>query len=394
MEKQKKSIANDEIISTADMATAKEQYAQFLSKGYAPVKWLLKYLCGSGAIRIFDYGKTFPQFYSAFTKRLDTLGIFVSILMQSGLQFCIDIAMDSDEKTKETVIQIKERLRGFNEFMTQNILPLSNDTNNDARKCWLKMEATCMLTRELELKGKKVTSMDAPDFRLTFYEFQTRNTKLPSVDTMAKDLMDLDMRLKRRGLKGGQYYQHQLHKIYNDPTNSQSSSQLHGYGYPIRGDLPLKLFHPNYTEPFPQASQGRPKKDKRGRDRRDYYDRRSGRDRDRDRDRDRKGGRNRDSGRSRSRTRHDRGSRRVPDFEEGYESNWQKKKSEYRYDFKDGFYFGTPKLEKKVCGYFKDPLKKCTFGSKRCRWHHMCIVCLVIGQHSGANCPHRQQMKV
>ena len=69
-------------MSTADMTTAKEQFAQFLIKGYALVKWLLKYLCGTAV-------KTFPQFYAAFTKRLDTLGIFASTLVEAGLQFCI-----------------------------------------------------------------------------------------------------------------------------------------------------------------------------------------------------------------------------------------------------------------------------------------------------------------
>ena len=55
-----------------------------------------------------------------------------------------------------------------------------------------------MLTRELEIKGKRITSMNAPDFKSTFYEFHKRNIKLPSVDTMAKDLYDLDRRLRRR----------------------------------------------------------------------------------------------------------------------------------------------------------------------------------------------------
>ena len=191
------------------MTTSKEQFAQFLVKGYAPVKWLLKYLCGTAAIRIFDYGKTFPQFYAAFTKRLDTLGIFVSILVQAGLQFCINLALEQNDKIKIMALNIKEKLRGFNEFMAQNILPLANDTTNNPRNCWLKMEATCMLARELEIKGKEIKSMDDPEFKLTFYEFQTRNMKLPSVDTMAKDLYDLDRRLRRKGPKGGQYYQHQ-----------------------------------------------------------------------------------------------------------------------------------------------------------------------------------------
>ena len=75
-------MVNDEIISTADLSTAKEQFAHSLLKRCAPVKWLLKYLCGTAARRMFVYGKTLSQFYAAFTKRLDALGIFASVLKQ------------------------------------------------------------------------------------------------------------------------------------------------------------------------------------------------------------------------------------------------------------------------------------------------------------------------
>ena len=71
------------------------------------------------------------------------------------------------------------------------------------------MEATCRLTRELEIKGKRVTPMDVPEFKSSFQEFQTRNVKLPSVDTMAKSRYDVNRRLRRRESKGGRYYQHQ-----------------------------------------------------------------------------------------------------------------------------------------------------------------------------------------
>ena len=111
--------------------------------------------------------------------------------------------MVENREIKAMALSIKGRLRGFNEFMTQNILPFANDATNDPRKCQLKLEATFLLTRELEIKEKNVTSMDAPQFNLTFHEFQTRNMKLPPVDAMAKDLYDLDRRLGRRGPKGG-----------------------------------------------------------------------------------------------------------------------------------------------------------------------------------------------
>ena len=374
------------------MTTAKEQFAQFLVKGYAPVKWLLKYLCATAAIRIFDYGKTFPQFYAAFTKRLDTLGIFVSVLVQSGLQFCINIAMDNKEENKSTALCIKERLRGFNEFMAQNILPLVNNTTNDPRKCWLKMEATCMLTRELEMKGKRISSMDDPEFKLTFYEFQTRNMKLPSVDTMAKDLYDLDRRLRRRGPKGGEYYQHQQPQGSPNtyPRRDQNTYTQNGRRWDQhqnnRGD-PRKL-HRNNEQQQRYPWRGYQNNPGRGRDRRGRREERYG-----NRDRGRRRGRDRSELRSRSRSRDrniETGKERIPDFEEGYDSQWQKKKGSYEY--KNGNLYGNARLESKICGYFKDAVKTCTFGYRRCKWHHMCAYCYVIGQHNANKCPNRRAM--
>ena len=189
------------------MSTATEQFAQFLMKGYAPVKWLLKYLCAVSALRIFDWGKTFPQFYSAFTKRLDTVSIFTSTVIQKGYEFCIELAMKQDPKSMAISQEIKKRLHGFNEFMRQNILPLTNNPVNKPRDIWLKVEAVCNLIRELEVKGKKVGSLEDPEFQLKWYQYEHKNSKLPSVDTMASDLADLDKRLNRRG-RGG-YYNHQ-----------------------------------------------------------------------------------------------------------------------------------------------------------------------------------------
>ena len=375
------------------MTTAKEQFAHFLVKGYAPVKWLLKYLCGTAAIRIFDYGKTFPQFYAAFTKRLDTLGIFVSVLIQAGLQFCINIAMEEKEAIKILALNIKERLRGFNEFMAQNILPLANDAANDPRKCWLKMEATCMLTRELEIKGKTVNSMDAPEFKLTFYEFQTRNMKLPSVDTMAKDLYDLDRRLRRRGSRGGRYYEHQQPRpspyaqprgeyISNIQIGKKWDQQIYNRRDPRR---PYRGHDQQHRYPW-RGYQNRPR---RGRERRDREEDRPG---NRDRGREERG-RDRMVNRSRSRSRERNIAtrrERIPDFDEGYDSQWQKKKGSYEY--RNGNFYGSAKLESQICGYFKDTQKTCTFGSKRCKWHHMCAMCYVIGQHNANKCPNRRTM--
>ena len=59
--------------------------------------------------------------------------------------------MVENRAVKAMALDTKERLREFNEFMAQNILPLANDATNDPRNRWLKMEATCMLTRELEM---------------------------------------------------------------------------------------------------------------------------------------------------------------------------------------------------------------------------------------------------
>ena len=349
-------------------------------------------MCVIAAIRIFDYGKTFPQFYAAFTKRLDTLGIFVSTLVQAGLQFCINIAMEDGDSTKSMALNIKERLRSFNEFIDQNILPLANDTTKDPRKCWLKLEATCMLTRELEIKGKKITSMDDPEFKLTFYEFQTRNMKLPSVDAMAKDLYDLDRRLRRRVPKRGQHYQHQQPQLppYKNPRRDNNIYPHNGRRweqYPNNRNGPRRSYR-NYQQNR-HPWRGNLSIAGRGRDKRERGEERAG-----NRKRERKvKGRDRLENRSRSRSRErniETGKDRMPDFIEGYDNQWQRKKGSY--ECRNGYFYGNAKLESQICGYFKDAAKTCTFGSKRCKWHHMCTFCYIIGQHNANKCPNRRAM--
>ena len=395
MERQKKSIANDEIISTADMNTAKEQFATFLTKGHAPCKYLLKYLCGTGMIRVFDYGRTFAQFYAEFTKRLDTLPIFISTLMQAGLQFCINLALSNSEEGKQMSISIKTRLGGFNEFMVHNVLPLTNDPTNNARKCWFKLEAILNLMKDLKTRGKNIESMDDPHFKLAFYEFQQRNLKLPSVDAMAKDLLDLDKRLNKKGGKGGSYYQHQWHPTYypepnykpHYPNHYQFAQRPSGY-QPYHKREPLK--HNKYGHPHPHR-----RKERRGRDRRDRdkYDRDRIEDRGRSPDtRERNRNRTRSRSRSRERRPRDHPNKVKPDFIEGYNSMWDRKKAQYI--LKNGLYWGEPKLEGMICNFFKDPKRSCTYGYKRCKWHHMCNVCFVIGSHNGSECPERGKMRV
>ena len=33
--------------------------------------------------------------------------------------------------------------------------------------------------------------------------------------------------------------------------------------------------------------------------------------------------------------------------------------------------------------------KPCTFGNKKCKWHHMCKYCGMIAEHKPANCPNK-----
>ena len=369
---------NNRIISTIDMTTAKKQFVHFLVKGYAPVKWLLKYLCGTAAIRIFDYGKTFPQFYSAFTKRLDTMPIFVSELGQAALQFCINMSMEDNSAIKALTLDIKQRVKGFNQFMAQNILPLANNTRNNPRNCWLKMETTCMLTRELEIKGKNVTSMDAPEFKLTFYQFQTTNMmmKLPSVHVMAKDLMDLDRRLRRRGPKGGQYPETD-YNIYTQSANKYHPRTYEAIEYTNRPPHVQTNYDLKFQYPW-RRSQNNQKpaattKEKKATNTSTI--RSTSRSRSRSRSRDRKDTKK---------------EKRIPDFVEGYESKWQQKRGLYEY--RNGYYFGNAQLESQICTYFKDTRKTCIFGTKRCKWHHMCEFCYIIGQHNADKCPTTTQM--
>ena len=391
---------NNNIISTIDMTTAKKQFVYFLVKGYAPVKWLLKYLCATSAIRIIDYGKSFPQFYAAFTKRLDTLDIFVSALRQAALQFCINIAMEDSSAIKALAMDIKQRIKGFNQFMTQNILALANNATNNARNCWLKMEATCMLTRELEIKGKKVTSMDAPQFKLIFHQFQTTNTmmKLRSVHTMAKDLIDLDRRLRRRVAKSGQYPEKDYYNMY-----TQNANKWHAQTYDAI-DTNRPHVHTYYNQKFQYPGRTRERKERKQQNN-DKPSNKENTTRKTDtinittnntsripiRNRSTNTSTTRSRSRSRSRDINDiRKEKTIPDFVEGYDSQWQQKRALYEY--RNGYYFGNAKLESQICRYFKDTGKTCTFGTKRCKWHHMCTFCYIIGQHNADKCPSTAQI--
>ena len=82
--------------------------------------------------------------------------------------------------------------------MRQHTLPLTNNINNRPRDIWLKTEAVCNLVRELKLKGKEIGSLEESEFQLKWHQYEHKNAKLPSVGTMAEDLMDLDDRLSRR----------------------------------------------------------------------------------------------------------------------------------------------------------------------------------------------------
>ena len=99
MNEQKKRIQYEDVLSTADAATATEQMSIFLVRGYGTTKWLLKSLVAKGMIRLFDYAKTWAQFYAAFTKRSDTLGIFISKLTEYGYDLCITLALDNDTQS-------------------------------------------------------------------------------------------------------------------------------------------------------------------------------------------------------------------------------------------------------------------------------------------------------
>ena len=386
----KKKINNDELISVADFETAKRQWLSLLRKGYGSTKWILKYFVGCGALRMFDYGRTFAQFYAEFTKRLDTLGIYISTIMQEGYQFVLSLQTVDDPRAVVVSREVVLWLKSFNEFMTQNILPLANKADNEPRKVWYKMEAVCMITRDLKLKGVKVKSMESPEFKLKFYEFETRHTKLPSVDTMAQDLLDLDGRLNKKGgrYRGGYYGHEQQQYQRHLEDNLYQDNGYSGWGNPTRREMFSRNDNPTYND---QYRGRRPTYPYRGKRRRGRGGGRRGRGRDYDRDYDRDRRRRRSRSRSRSRDRKERDKVR-PDFPDETESNWEKKKGQYVK--KDGQYYGNAKLEADVCGYFKDTMKRCTYGSKKCKWHHMCTNCHIIGRHNANECTNRRDMRM
>jgi len=371
----------------------------FLVKGYGTIKWLLKCLITKGLLRLFDYAKTWPQFYATFTKRSDTLGIFVSKLTEYAYDLCITLAMENTDITKKRVNKIRVNMKGFNEFVSSNILPLANNKKKKPREIWFLLEAALNLPRELEAKGIKEIGMDSMQYRLRFYEYTSRCQKLPWVDEMIKDLNDLDGRLRRREAKNiGRNAP--LQNDYNPYKNIQYyPNQLteEEMSYPTTTSRP-KLFSRNGNpmfQQYPYVKRGRHGYGSRAHQPyRPYqpYRQRENRDRAKESRREKEP---RTRSRSRSRERKEREHKRQekvvkPDFVEGYESNWDKKLSMYEY--KRGKFHGKANLEGRICKHFESG--KCTYGNKRCRWHHMCRYCLVIGEHSSRDCPNRRDMTI
>ena len=402
MNEQKKKIQYEDVLSTADAATATEQMSIFLVKGYGTIKWLLKSLVAKGMIRLFDYAKTWAQFYAAFTKRSDTLGIFISKLTEYGYDLCITLALDTDPTSRSKVDKIRKNLKGFNEFTASNVLPLANDKMKKPRDIWFLLEAVLNLPRELEAKGISEYGMGSMQFRLRFYEYTSRCQKLPWVDEMIKDLNDLDKRLGRREAKNNRGrietpIQKQQDIIYYPNNISEENMAYPAQGsYPYkysrndtprypqphysgRGGYPNRQHHPHRPYPYHKPRGGR--RGGTGRGPRGYRD-----DRNRRRSRSRSRSRSRDRGKREER----RESRVKPDFAEGYDSNWDKKKAVYEY--KEGKMYGKASLEGRICRHFNE--LKCTYGNKRCKWHHMCKFCLIIGEHASKDCPNKRDMMI
>ena len=233
-------------------------------------------------------------------------------------------------------------------------------------------------------------------FRLRFYEYTSRCQKLPWVDEMIKDLNDLDKRLGRREAKNTRNRitspSEDTKDIRYYPNNISEENMAypsHGYySYDQRnrdmGRYPQRQRRGGYQNRYQQSqrsysynkSRGN-RRDGTGRGPRGYRE-------DRDRRRSRSRSRSRDRGKREDR----RESKLKPDFAEGYESNWDRKKADYEY--KQGKLYGKASLEGRICKHYNE--LKCTYGNKRCRWHHMCKYCLMIGEHPSKDCPNKRDL--
>ena len=212
------------------------------------------------------------------------------------------------------------------------------------------------------------------------------------VDAMAKDLRDLNRRLNKKGsLTEGGYYNH------TSTSNYWENNKQHGGKpyYPKNNNDYNNYPSRNYKN---RHDHGRGGKRGRGRGKRGGYNN-YGRNNNHNygRRNEHNYGRHRSGSRSRSRDREQKDDkpRILPDFPEGYSNNWDRKKAYYTY--KDGVYYGNSKLEDHLCHFWCDENpngKPCTFGNRKCKWHHMCKYCGMIAEHKPANCPNRMQMRI
>ena len=327
------------MVSKSDEITAEKQFIQFQVKGYAAIKWMLKYVVIKGKIRIYDYGRTWAQFYSEFTKRTDTIMIFFQAIIESSYDFIFKLRESPDARAGTVSGDMLLRLKGFIRAFKEYIIPLTNNKELKPIKIWLKMEGLFNACWDLEQIGRPVKSMDDPEFELKWMRISQNTHKIPMVDSMAKDLRDIDRRLNKKGsLSEGGYYAHE-----NAPINTGYDKRK-GYGKPY---FPRNK-NPNYQQyQYPHHLRDRYNdnrrggKRSRGRGRRGGYNNYS-KQHNYHSNNDR-AGRNRSRSRSRDRDQDKNKSRILPDFPEGYDNNWDRKKSYYSY--KNGVYYGDSKLE-------------------------------------------------
>ena len=388
----KNKMKDTNFILVIDMEVAADQIAELIEYGWGSVKSALKFMFGTGIIRAFDYGERWQTAYPAFTKRKDTITLFLQKLSEVGMDLVIKALTSGSDSDKQRALRLQQKLKSMNAFMSEYIIPLVNDTSISARELWYRVQAVFLITKDIYRKNQKILLLDSVEFKLSWLEFQQKKYKLWELDNMKSELGKLDWNNNKNKNKQNWSERNNGSNYGFRNNNNGRNNRYNRNNYYARNRNDSYQHH---------QYQGRDKAN-------DRYDRRrgdnnndAGSSRERNRrynQRKRRGDRDSDErkktsrSRSRSRDRDAFAGRRlaekpqiIPDFPEGIESFWDRKIKQY--EAKDGKLYGHPKMEDKICRFWERV--RCTFGNRRCKWHHMCKYCFVIGDHKAQNCPSR-----
>ena len=191
---------------------------------------------------------------------------------------------------------------------------------------------------------------------------------------------------------------------YNNKRIGYDNNEVYSSRYDSKSYNSGKLYDKSYNHG--KGRRGRSSHRSSGRDRtnnnrkdkrdRDYNSRSSNNKNDDYHNEDR----NRSRSRDRSSNTHNNNMQRIrvdfPDPEEEGSSTTPSRREQIQlkqqqYVKKNGKLYGSSALKDKICWFYQQ--KRCTYGD-RCKRHHICGICWVVGEHVTQDCPHKRDIQV